>query len=1110
MWRGMRARVGVAAAVVGAAVAVAAPAASAEPASGPVHWSFEDGTLDGWQVVSGGFDRLIDDRPNFRNRGIPFNKEGTYYLSTMERNNGTYDDGMTGVVVSPRFTVTHPTVSMLVAGGSSAEQYVAVCTVDPSAPDGCHEIARRSGPQDEILQYETLDVSAAMGQTAFVEVVDHATGGWGHISLDDVRANAPAMPRGLSVAHDPDGVTVRWRAVDEPGVRYEVLRATAIDGDYRELTGAPVAATSYRDASAQPGDRFFYRVRAVTPDGATSEPNVTYAREVRDLEAASSTRTYRGDHLSAIRFPVGPLGAGGVVQDGTGRRPTWWIFNNNDYPADNDLDGVGNVPNSFFAVRAQPAGRRPVVRALQTAAQGPFAPMASLDFQGEYPLGRYRFHDDALPVQVSERFFNPSIPGDVKNSAVPTAIYEITLKNTSGRAVKASVLATQQNAVGFDGYGAVGGPERRSFLGYGANANAVEASRDATRVQMTGTNGSMALTTPERGASATASWSTEDDLHARFERGGAVDGPRRASSPAAGETVDGALAVARTIPPRKSVTVRFVLSWYFPQAQHFYADGGEQYANWWSSAADVDAYVTRNLADLERRTQLYHDTFYDSNIPRYVLDRLTSTTALLHTPTVFWTKSGYFGAEEGYGCCFGRPNHVWEYAQGLARLWPSLGRTWTDEYLDDEEPDGLIDYRYGIPTFAMDGQTGVILGAYRDYLNTGDPAWLEGSWPKIRAATDYVVRTLDPDHDGMLAGAQYNTLDTSESGTGPWMGGMYLAALDAAAHMAQDAGDATSGATYRGIYETGRRSQESALWNGSWYEERSQHLPGTQVIGDGVDIDMLLGQWWAGQLGLGDVYDSAHTTTAADTLFQENFRDDFIGDNPYYHLLGRNYVEKTDAGMLNITWPRGDRPPNPPPYWDETWTGTEYVAAATMIQRGQVDHGLRVMRAVADRYDGRLRNDPSIAFGSCATGQGTGNPFGDDECGKWYGRSLSSWSVLLALQGFTYDGVTGTVAIAPRWRPADHRSFFSAGDAWGTLTQQRSGTGQLDRLQVRSGRLSVRRLRLATEGASRSATVEVGGRRVAVASVTRDGGTTAITLGRSVTVAAGDTLTARL
>ena len=41
--------------------------------------------------------------------------------------------------------------------------------------------------------------------------------------------------------------------------------------------------------------------------------------------------------------------------------------------------------------------------------------------------------------------------------------------------------------------------------------------------------------------------------------------------------------------------------------------------------------------------------------------------------------------------------------------------------------------------------------------------------------------------------------------------------------------------------------------------------------------DMLLGQWWSGQLGLGDIYDPAHMTTAMRTLFRENFRESFIG-----------------------------------------------------------------------------------------------------------------------------------------------------------------------------------------------------------------------------------------
>ncbi|GAA4290301.1 hypothetical protein ACFQV2_21060 [Actinokineospora soli] len=46
--------------------------------------------------------------------------------------------------------------------------------------------------------HRRLDLGAHLGKRFVVKVVDSATGGWGHIALDDVLWNAPAMPSGLS------------------------------------------------------------------------------------------------------------------------------------------------------------------------------------------------------------------------------------------------------------------------------------------------------------------------------------------------------------------------------------------------------------------------------------------------------------------------------------------------------------------------------------------------------------------------------------------------------------------------------------------------------------------------------------------------------------------------------------------------------------------------------------------------------------------------------------------------------------------------------------------------------------------------------------------------
>uniref|UniRef100_UPI003565C463 GH116 family glycosyl-hydrolase n=1 Tax=Pontiella sp. TaxID=2837462 RepID=UPI003565C463 len=158
------------------------------------------------------------------------------------------------------------------------------------------------------------------------------------------------------------------------------------------------------------------------------------------LTAPGQPRVYEGENLEAIAFQVGGIGAGSIQFNGKAEPAFWQIAKN--------FEEMG-LGDSFLAVRAQSKGGTPIVRALQTEAVGPFAAMPSLKFEGEYPFAKYRFEEPALPVEVELEVFNPLIPMDLKNSAIPCAIYTVTAKNTSSSPVTVDVLAAQKNALGY-------------------------------------------------------------------------------------------------------------------------------------------------------------------------------------------------------------------------------------------------------------------------------------------------------------------------------------------------------------------------------------------------------------------------------------------------------------------------------------------------------------------------------------------------------------------------------------------------------------------------------------------------------------------------------------
>jgi fibronectin type 3 domain-containing protein len=93
----------------------------------------------------------------------------------------------------------------------------------------------------------------------------------------------PAAPRGLAAVPTAGQISLIWDANTEKDLAgYLVLRGDAPDGPLTAITPAPIAETSYRDATVKPGMRYIYAIVAV--DTATP-PNLS-AQSARVEETA--------------------------------------------------------------------------------------------------------------------------------------------------------------------------------------------------------------------------------------------------------------------------------------------------------------------------------------------------------------------------------------------------------------------------------------------------------------------------------------------------------------------------------------------------------------------------------------------------------------------------------------------------------------------------------------------------------------------------------------------------------------------------------------------------------------------------------------------------------
>lgn len=798
---------------------------------------------------------------------------------------------------------------------------------------------------------------------------------------------------------------------------------------------------------------------------------MTKALEVfkaEELYAIGRPPLYEGERLREIAFPLGGIGTGCVSLSGRGGLVDWEIFNR---PNKGFI-----LPYSFFTLWARAEGQAPLTRVLQAPPMPPFSGqgrdnyrgfgfgvsredgsglphMRSARFRGEFPFAEIEFQDPKLPLEVTLEAYSPFIPLNADDSGLPIAVLRFHLRNKVGATVRVSLAGNLFNPIGYRGSGPLVGEQLGQNVNEFVNEGGVRGLYLTSRKYPPESPvfGSMALTTTWGDVICQTHWLRAgwfDALH-EFWDAFSADGtlPQHSYGPSEeGKSDVGSLALRATLQAGESVTLPFFLTWYFPNFVKYWQGAGEKctcgerpvwrnyYASQWRDALDVARYYAANEERLYRQTRAFHDALFASTLPPYVLDAVSSQASILHSPTVLRLEDGTFYGFEGChaesGCCEGSCTHVWNYAQAVAFLFPSLERSLRDaDYTYNLREDGRMCFRLQLPLgsplwefhAAADGQLGGVLKVYRDWLLCGDDEWLRKLWPKVKRALEYAWVDWDPDRDGVIEGVQHNTYDIEFHGPNTMIGSFYLGALRAAEEMARHLGDSEAATQYHRIYESGRARMERELYNGEYYIQKYDPTKAPKYqYGEGCLSDQMIGQWFAHLVGLGYLFEPDHVRSALKAIYEHNWRTDFWEHpNPQ-----RIYALNDEQGLLLCSWPRGGRPAFPFPYSDEVWCGIEYQVASHLIYEGFVEEGLAIVKGVRARHDGYRRN-----------------PWNEFECGSHYARSLASWAVLTALSGYHFDLPHKTVGFAPRLRAEGWRCFWSTGTGWG-LYSQRLGAGQ--------------------------------------------------------------------
>ncbi|BAF22739.1 Os08g0111200 [Oryza sativa Japonica Group] len=222
-----------------------------------------------------------------------------------------------------------------------------------------------------------------------------------------------------------------------------------------------------------------------------------------------------------------------------------------------------------------------------------------------------------------------------------------------------------------------------------------------------------------------------------------------------------------------------------------------------------------------------------------------------------------------------------------------------------------------------------VLQVYRDVVATGNAGFAEAAWPAVYLAMAYMDQ-FDRDGDGMVEneGRPDQTYDLwSVSGVSAYTGGLWVAALQAAAAMAGIVGDGAAEAYFRGRYHRARRVYTDELWNGGYFNYDNSG----GATSSSIQADQLAGQWYARACGLEPIVDGDKARRALATVLDYNVMR--VKGGAIGAVNGMRPDGAVDASSTQSK---------------EVWPGVTYAVAAAMIHEGMPEAAFKTAKGIHD------------------------------------------------------------------------------------------------------------------------------------------------------------------
>ena len=443
-----------------------------------------------------------------------------------------------------------------------------------------------------------------------------------------------------------------------------------------------------------------------------------------------------------------------------------------------------------------------------------------------------------------------------------------------------------------------------------------------------------------------------------------------------------ALCAGMELAPGESRTLRFILTWYFP---NHYCEGnrlGHYYENLYSDAREAYIFLLNREHRVFEKAKAFADLLYSTSLPEVYPDAWSGNLSSL-VKSSWLLKDGKFGLWEGLGYCgFHTTDITYHASFGLLALFPELQKRQMRMGAAFLRSDGRVhhlftpDLDHVDDSFdRVDMNMQFVLMVQRDYLYTGDRPYLEDLWPNVCAAMDSIA-LLDSDGDGLPdRGTRLNTYDSwNFSGSPAYISVLWLAALKAAVHISQRIGSAEREAQWTTLLERGKTSLERRLWNGEYYILWADE----SCCDESLMTDQLDGEWFLRMIGLKGNLSDERVRSVLQRIFDQNFDE--------------------EAGLINALCPEG-RKTTLHTYRNcqagAVWTGIGYLFAALAMSVGMRVIAVSVVNVFFENQN-RL-----------------GALWDHWECGHHYTRPMSSWTTMTAALGLKTDRENRVIHFSP-------------------------------------------------------------------------------------------------